>query len=92
MQLNQDDESEENTEVTWGMCCSLKQAAHPQSLRLEDQQKISLFSKLNSRCTDLEEKITKQKVFYIPNLPEHKLISGCSPRRRRLMTSQWSSS
>ncbi|KAB5596035.1 Prefoldin subunit 4 [Ceratobasidium theobromae] len=44
MQLNQDDESEENTEVTW-----------------EDQQKISLFSKLNSRCTDLEEKITKQK-------------------------------
>ncbi|KAJ1304504.1 hypothetical protein OPQ81_005649 [Rhizoctonia solani] len=42
--LNQDDESEENTEVTW-----------------EDQQKINTFSKLNTRCTDLEDKIAKQK-------------------------------
>ncbi|CAE6430491.1 unnamed protein product [Rhizoctonia solani] len=42
--LNQDDESEENTEVTW-----------------EDQQKINAFSKLNTRCTDLEDKIAKQK-------------------------------
>ncbi|CAE6415283.1 unnamed protein product [Rhizoctonia solani] len=42
--LNQDEESEENTEVTW-----------------EDQQKINAFSKLNTRCTDLEEKIAKQK-------------------------------
>ncbi|CEL60973.1 Prefoldin subunit 4 OS=Saccharomyces cerevisiae (strain ATCC 204508 / S288c) GN=GIM3 PE=1 SV=1 [Rhizoctonia solani AG-1 IB] len=42
--LNQDDESEENTEVTW-----------------EDQQKINTFSKLNTRCSDLEEKIAKQK-------------------------------
>ncbi|CAE6431106.1 unnamed protein product [Rhizoctonia solani] len=42
--LNQDDESEENTEVTW-----------------EDQQKINTFSKLNTRCNDLEEKIAKQK-------------------------------
>ncbi|CAE6458644.1 unnamed protein product [Rhizoctonia solani] len=43
--LKQDEESEENTEVTW-----------------EDQQKINTFSRLNTRCTDLEEKITKQKV------------------------------
>ncbi|KDN46207.1 hypothetical protein RSAG8_04434, partial [Rhizoctonia solani AG-8 WAC10335] len=42
--INQDDESEENTEVTW-----------------EDQQKINAFSKLNTRCTDFEEKIEKQK-------------------------------
>ncbi|CUA66894.1 prefoldin subunit 4 [Rhizoctonia solani] len=42
--LKQDEESEENTEVTW-----------------EDQQKINTFSRLNTRCTDLEEKITKQK-------------------------------
>lgn len=42
--LSQDDESEENTEVTW-----------------EDQQKINTFSKLNSRCTDMEEKIAKLK-------------------------------
>ncbi|CAE6517992.1 unnamed protein product [Rhizoctonia solani] len=43
--LNQDDESEENTEVTW-----------------EDQQKINTFSRLNTRCTDLEEKIAKQRL------------------------------
>ncbi|CAE6427580.1 unnamed protein product [Rhizoctonia solani] len=42
--LNQDEESEENTEVTW-----------------EDQQRINAFSKLNTRCTDLEEKVAKQK-------------------------------
>ncbi|QRV94168.1 Prefoldin subunit [Ceratobasidium sp. AG-Ba] len=42
--LHQDDESEENTEVTW-----------------EDQQKINNFSKLNSRASDLEDNIAKQK-------------------------------
>ncbi|KAG8732059.1 hypothetical protein FRC10_001263 [Ceratobasidium sp. 414] len=42
--LPQDDESEENTEVTW-----------------EDQQRINNFSKLNTRATDLEETINKQK-------------------------------
>ncbi|CAE6420770.1 unnamed protein product [Rhizoctonia solani] len=42
--LKQDEESEENTEVTW-----------------EDQQKINAFSKLNTRCNDLEEKIAKHK-------------------------------
>jgi len=42
--LPQDDESEENTEVTW-----------------EDQQRINNFSKLNTRATDLEEAIAKQK-------------------------------
>ncbi|KAG8712733.1 hypothetical protein FRC08_014144 [Ceratobasidium sp. 394] len=42
--LQQDDESEENTEVTW-----------------EDQQRINNFSKLNTRATNLEETIAKQK-------------------------------